>query len=123
MDFDTKTPIYLQIIEMFRLAIAAGTFAAGSKVASVRDLAIGYGVNPNTVQRALSELERDGFLYTERTSGRYITRDAQVINRLRGELAEQQIVRFIEQMASIGYDQEQILKLLYQKWSESDAHH
>jgi GntR family transcriptional regulator len=120
--FDSSMPIYLQIIDMIRQTVAAGAWPPGSKVASVRDLAIEFGVNPNTMQRALSELERDGLLLADRTAGRYVTTDRVLVEKLRGELAGRRIGQLLEQMAALGYNKEQVLRILQEKWSESDGH-
>lgn len=116
--FDSKTPIYLQLLEIFRQNIANGNWQPGDRVASVRDLAITYGVNPNTVQRSLSELEREGLAYTERTSGRFITTDIRQISQVRDQLAGQQIQLFLSQMRDLGYDREQLLAMIDEKWSD-----
>ena len=71
--FEGNSPIYLQIIERLETAIAAGTYPPGSKMPSVRDLALEAGVNPNTVQRAFAELEREGLVLTQPTAGRTVT--------------------------------------------------
>jgi GntR family transcriptional regulator len=122
IEFNASVPIYLQIIDLIRQAVVSGSWPAGGKVPSVRDLAIEYGVNPNTVQRALSELERDGLLYAERTAGRFVTTDQALIGRLRLEQAERQIDRFREQMAALGYTEENVLQMMRRKWSDNDGH-
>ena len=86
-NFNSDKPIYCQLIEQFRLKILSGEYPPGSKVASVRELAHEACVNPNTVQRAFSELEREGLVYTQRTSGRYITADQELISRCRSRTA------------------------------------
>ena len=111
-EFDGNTPIYLQLVQLFRQNIAGGSWSPGERVASVRELALTYGVNPNTVQRALSELEREGLAYTERTSGRFITTDTQRIAATRDQLAEQQVARFLAQMRELGYKRAQLLALI-----------
>jgi GntR family transcriptional regulator len=121
-EFSSSTPIYLQIMDLIRLAVITGAWHPGDKIASVRDLALEYGVNPNTVQRALSELEREGLLYAERTSGRFVTTDADLISRLRDTEADRQIDRFRQQMASLGFPTQDALRLLQQKWSDPDDH-
>ncbi|HBP38020.1 MAG TPA: GntR family transcriptional regulator [Clostridiales bacterium] len=121
VEFTAETPIYLQLCQLFRQAIAAGELPPGSRVPSVRDLAIEYGVNPNTVQRALAELERDGLLYAERTAGRFITADASRIEAIRSDLVERQIEGFFRQMHGLGYQKEQLLKILAEKWSDQDG--
>lgn len=81
--FDSGAPIYTQIMNKIKLRILSGQWAAGERIPAVRELAVEFGVNPNTMQRSLSELERDGLLFSERTTGRYITRDAALIERTR----------------------------------------
>ena len=85
---------------------------------SVRDMAAEAGVNPNTMQRALQELEREGMVYSQRTSGRYVTEDIQVIERAKKRFAEEQIRRFLEAMRKLGYQQEEIISMLREGVSE-----
>lgn len=115
-EFDSHKPIYLQLIELFSQQIVSGTWAAAAKVASVRDLALTYSVNPNTVQRALSELEREGLMYTERTSGRYITQDQNLIKDLRQKLAGDKVEQFISQMNALGCSRDELISLINMKW-------
>ena len=119
--FDGNTPIYLQLVQIFRQNIVTGVWPPGGRVDSVRELAIQYGVNPNTVQRSLMELERDTLLYAERTSGRFITSDAQLIRKTRDQLSDDQIRQFLLQMKSLGYDKSQMAKLVTEKWSEQNG--
>ena len=86
--YDTNVPIYLQLIEKIQRMIVTGEWRAGERIPAVRELALAFGVNPNTMQRALAELERDGLLYSERTSGRFVTEDQAHILRLRDSLAQ-----------------------------------
>lgn len=109
--YDTGVPIYLQIIDRIKRKIISGEWAAGERVSPVRDLALAFGVNPNTMQRSLSELERGGLLYSERTSGRYITSDTARIESVRNEMARDVVGAFRRQMKQMGYTDEQILKL------------
>ena len=111
-NFNSTTPIYIQIIEHIRLSIAVGEFKAGEKLMSVRELAAEAEVNPNTMQKALSELERDGLLYTQRTSGRFITNDTEAIARLRKQLAEEHIEMFLNKMNQLGYSHSESVLLL-----------
>ena len=105
-------PIYAQLIFQIKLAIVSGTCLPGERLAPVRELAMDAGVNPNTMQRALQELERDGMVYTQRTSGRFVTEDTKVIESAKKQLAEDQIKDFLEQMGRLGYPKEEILSLL-----------
>lgn len=111
-NFNSTTPIYIQIIEHIRLSIAVGEYKAGEKLLSVRELAAEAEVNPNTMQKALSELERDGLLYTHRTSGRFITNDEEAIAKLRKQLAEEQMEMFLGKMKQLGCSPEESVRLL-----------
>lgn len=108
--FDNTIPIYLQIIQEIKIWIVAGKLKAGEKIASVRELASLFEVNPNTMQRALTELERENLLYTERTSGRFITVDEGLIMNIRDNLAEQELKKFISYMNKIGYNNTDIIQ-------------
>ncbi|MDF9824723.1 GntR family transcriptional regulator [Breznakia sp. PF5-3] len=112
MNFDPNIPIYLQIMDEFKKNIVSNNFTLGSKVKSVRDLAIEYGVNPNTVQRALSELEREGLLRSERTSGRYISDDEELIKKLKVEQATAIVDRFISDMRALGFTNKMIMETI-----------
>ena len=105
-------PIYAQLVFQIKLAIVSGEYLPGERLASVRELAMDAGVNPNTMQRALQELERDGMVYAQRTSGRFVTEDTKVIESAKKQLAEDQIKDFLEQMGRLGYPKEEILSLL-----------
>ncbi len=102
-DFQNDRPIYLQLMEKIMLQIVSGRYSAGDKLASVRDMAAEAGVNPNTMQKALAELERNGLVFAQRTSGRYITDNMEKINSLRVQLAKEQVSKFLKQMESLGY--------------------
>ena len=92
-------PIYQQLVEKLTEQIVSGQLAAGEKVPPVRELAAQAGVNPNTMQRALAEMEREGLMFTNRTSGRYVTEDREMIGKVREQIAgftEQDIVALLE---------------------------
>ena len=114
-------PIYVQLMETITAAIASGTLAAGSRLPSVREMAAQAGVNPNTMQRALSELERDGLLYSQRTAGRFVTDQSDRITQKRKELAMQQIRIFLSSMKEMGYTSEQTLNLIQQAVKEEHS--
>lgn len=113
-NFDNDRPIYTQIIEHIKLFIISGEFAPGSKVPSVRDLASDAGVNPNTMQRALAELERAQLVYSNRTSGRFITEDKEIIKMVKKESAENNIEQFLNTMKKIGYSKDETISLIKQ---------
>lgn len=114
-------PIYVQLMETITVAIASGTLAAGSRLPSVREMAAQAGVNPNTMQRALTELERDGLLYSQRTAGRFVTDQSDRITQKRKELAMQQIRIFLSSMKEMGYTSEQTLNLIQQAVKEEHS--
>lgn len=112
-------PVYVQLIERITTDIIAGIYPPGSKLPSVRDLAQTAGVNPNTMQKALSEMERTNLVYSQRTSGRFITEDLSMIDSLKTELASEQVKEFLEKMEKIGLSKEDIIGLI-QKVSEEE---
>lgn len=110
--YDAGIPIYLQIIQRIRQKIVSGQWPPGERIDGVRDLAMEFGVNPNTMQRALSELERERLVFTERTAGRFITNDVSLINATRDAMAGDIINAFLIEMSRMGYTEEQIKKQL-----------
>ena len=109
LNFELNQPIYQQIIDIITLKIANGEYNAGTKILSVRDFAKEYGVNPNTVQKALSMLEELGFLYSEGTSGRYVTKDCKLIEELKTQIPKRIIENFILEMEAVGIKQHAII--------------
>lgn len=109
-DFANGVPIYQQIISMLKMQIAAGRYGPDEKLPSVRDLAVEAGVNPNTMQRALAQMEQEGFLYTNRTAGRHVTSDPEKIKALRQQLAEGEIERMFRKLQGIGMSREDIVE-------------
>lgn len=118
--FDASRPIYAQLVERLKARILAGTYPPGGHLDSVRDLAAAAGVNPNTMQRALAQLESEGLVRTERTSGRYVTEDTNLIERLRAAAAHDIAVDFLEKMRSIGYTPEKAAALL-EHWDTEEV--
>lgn len=112
MDFDNNLPIYLQIVEQMKLDIISGKYKEGDKVPSVRELAAHYRVNPNTMQRAFAELENQHLVYTERTNGRFVTKDHEVIEAYRCDIAEEKVSAFLDYMDDLGICDEELLALL-----------
>ena len=113
--FDSSAPIYAQLVRHIQEAIVSGEFAPGDRLPSVRDMAMEAGVNPNTMQRALTELERDGLVYSQRTAGRFVTENTQIISETRDALADAHIRQFLSAMAHLGYERSSILTLLEQE--------
>ena len=110
--FDASRPIYAQLVERLKARILAGTYPPGGHLDSVRDLAAAAGVNPNTMQRALAQLETEGLVRTERTAGRYVTEDTALIEQRRADTARTLASDFLEKMRGIGYSPAQAAALL-----------
>ena len=119
-DLDNNRPIYLQLMEKIQQDIISGVYHAGDRLTSVRELALEASVNPNTMQKALSELERNGLVHTQRTSGRFITEDKTMLKQLKTELAAVHIQDFLNTMKQLGFPPEEILELI-EKTIKEDA--
>ena len=115
---DNDRPIYAQIVEKIKLRIISGFYQPGSKLPSVRDLALEAGVNPNTMQKALSELERIGLVHSRRTIGRFITEDETMIKQLKTETATEHIREFLKSMEHLGFTRLEILELVQDTMKE-----
>ena len=114
-------PVYLQLIEQLQAAIVAGALPAGARVPPVRELAAEAGVNPNTMQRALQDLEGRGLIQTQRTAGRTMTTDTRLLEELRSGQARALAKTFWRQMQTLGLDAEQVQALLQQIVQEEDS--
>ena len=117
-EFRGDIPIYTQLTDQLRRRIVSGDLSPGERLPSVRELSAQAGVNPNTVQRAMAEMERLGLVYSQRTAGRFVTEDEAVIRALRRELAGEQIRSFLAGMAQLGFRREEIMTLLEQEGEE-----
>jgi DNA-binding transcriptional regulator YhcF (GntR family) len=121
-NLQSDRPIYSQLIEKVQLLIVSGVYPAGSKLPSVRDLAAEASVNPNTMQRALAQLENEGLLYSQRTSGRFVTEDVEKVMQTKNSLAANLIHTFIRKMNQLGYNKQQIFSMLGQIMKEEEHH-
>ena len=121
--FSNDAPIYTQLIWQVKVGIVTGAFPPGERLPSVRDLATEAGVNPNTMQRALAELERDGLVYSQRTAGRFVTEDNTMINAAKRSLAERHVKTFLEAMLRLGFRKEEIIALIEQELGEEGTDH
>ncbi len=116
-DLDGAAPIWLQIHGQLALRIATGFYPPGGRMPPVRELAAEAGVNPNTMQRALAQLESDGLAVTNRTAGRTVTADEAALRALRRRLADEKIEDYLRSMARLGFCKEEAIRLL-QEWEE-----
>lgn len=103
--FDNNIPIYIQISNIIKLQIVTKQLKSGDKLPTVRDLAEIAGVNPNTVQRALSDLETEGFVYSVRTTGRFVTENEDLIQETRLELSKKELDTFVSNMLNLGFEE------------------
>ena len=111
-NFRNDLPIYSQLVEQIKRGIVSGAFAPGERLISVREMAAEAGVNPNTMQRALQQLEREGLVYSQRSSGRFVTEDVSAIDRARSALAAEYVRRYRDSMRSLGFTEEEMRALL-----------
>ena len=110
--FNSDAPIYAQLVEQMTLRIVTAVYMPGQRMPSVRDLAMEAGVNPNTMQRSLGELEREGLVFSQRTSGRFVTEDIKMIEEAKKTLASQQIETFLRAMDQLGFQPNEIIELV-----------
>lgn len=110
--FVTDRPIYLQLVEQIQLKILSGEYLAGDRLGSIRYLASEAAVNPNTMQRALAELENLGLVYAQRTSGRFITDDTENISQVRRKYAQKSVSECIDQLIRLGYSTGDMINLI-----------
>ena len=110
-NLDSDRPIFSQIIEIIQKDIVSGVLGPGEKLPSVRTLAADASVNPNTVQRAFSELERMGLVYSQRTSGKFITEDVKMIEETKRDMARTLICNFLDNMEQLGFTKDEALDL------------
>lgn len=118
--FTGDRPIYAQIVELIELGIITGLYPAGGRLPPVRELAAEASVNPNTMQKALLELERDGLVYTERTTGRFITGDLDKIAAAKEAVAAQKIEAFLAAMRELGYSRGEIVARIQNRQEEEN---
>lgn len=113
-NLNSDRPIFLQIVERIQMDIISGKYQPGDKLPSVRDFAAEAAVNPNTMQKAFAELERIGLVYSQRTTGRFITEDITMINESKTAFAQEKIIEFLSLMQQLGFNNEEIISLINQ---------
>ena len=111
-NFRSDQPIYSQLMQKLSEAIVSGVFAPGEKLPSVREMAVEAGVNPNTVQRALADLEREELVHSQRTAGRFVTEDENVIKNAKLRLADERVEEFLRSMKKLGCTRDEIIGLI-----------
>ena len=111
-EFNNERPIYLQIIEHIKMQIISKNYLPNQKLPSVRELSFEFQVNPNTIQKALAELENIGLIYTERTNGKFITSDEEIIKRVTENTINEMIEKFFSSMSEIGLSKKEIIEII-----------
>lgn len=119
--FDNERPIYLQLVEKIRIEIVSGKLKRGQRLLPVRELAMEAKVNPNTMQKALVELEKEGLVYTESTNGRFVSENEELIENIKKDLAKEKINTYIKDMKNIGISYEDALKYLQELGGKIDG--
>ena len=109
---DNNKPVYIQLVEQLKVKIISGEIELDSKLDSVRSLAAEAMVNPNTMQKALAELEREGFVYSKRTSGRFVTDNKELIEKERKKLVKDNVKKTLDTLINLGYTNDEILSLV-----------
>ncbi len=110
--FSNSQPIWMQLTDILTERIVTGVYPAGERIPTVREFAAAFGVNPNTMQRALTQLEADGLVCTNRTVGRSVTQDDAAIQKTRRRLAQAKIDAYLSGMAQLGFSKEEAAALL-----------
>lgn len=112
MTFDNNIPIYIQVLEYMKIYLISGVFKCGERLPSVREFSTTFKVNPNTMQKALAELESMDLIYTERTNGKYVTQNTELIEKLRDEYATTLAKSYFQGMKRIGLGKADSIKYL-----------
>jgi GntR family transcriptional regulator len=116
--FIGEKPIYVQIMDRIKKDIVAGKLKTNDQIASVRELALNYQVNPNTVQRALSECEKEGYLRSDRTSGRFVSADQEMVNALKEKLLHEWVSQLVMQCQDIGLEENHVCELIHHMYQK-----
>ena len=117
-NLDTDRPIYAQLVERIQMQIVSGYYPPGGKLPSVRELAAVAAVNPNAMQKAFAELERNGLIITQRTNGRTVTEDTELIKGIRRSLAKEYVDLYFSQMKNLGYLRREAVEMIEERKTE-----
>ncbi|MGN0383614.1 MAG: GntR family transcriptional regulator [Eubacterium sp.] len=119
-EFEDNRPIYTQLLEQIEYKIVSGEYELGSKLPSVRDLAAEASVNPNTMQRALTELEREGLVITQRTAGRFITEDMEKVREIKLNMAFNQTSDYVNKMKLLGFGADELIEFIKRNQNQDE---
>ncbi len=115
MEFNAALPIYLQVMTMIKRDIVTGELQLGAKMPSVRDMALQYTINPNTVSRVYRELENEGICFTKRGMGTFVTEETETVKRLKEEMAQELMAQFLEGMKQLGISEEEAIQMIKER--------
>ena len=110
LEFKSGMPIYMQLISYMKISIVNGKYPPGSKIPAVREMALEAGINPNTVQRAFTELEREGLLHTERTNGRFVTENTDMLVLIKKNMSDELIEEFFMKLEQLGMNRKEVVE-------------
>lgn len=117
---NNSVPIYRQIVEHFEYEIASGALQSGAKISSIRELALDFQVNPNTIVRALSELENNNLIYTDRTNGKYVVDDKERLLTLKEDIVSEDTLTYISKTKSLNMDLNETVTIVKKLWEVND---
>ena len=115
MQFDPLRPIWLQVMGEIETSIVTGARQPGEKLPGGRELAIQYGINPNTAARVYQELEKAGLCETRRGMGTYVTENTDRISALREEIARQAVEQFLKKIDALGISRQDAVRILQEE--------
>lgn len=117
MEFNDYQPIYQQIMDYIKAKIISGTYPSGERIPSVRDIALELKVNPNTVQRAYQELDREGLTFSRRGLGSFVIEDKDTITNLRKNIGQRLTTEYISEMKKMNYTSHEVIAMIEGGWS------
>ncbi len=120
-EFENNRPVYTQLLDKIQMMIISGKYKPGDRFTAVRELSVEAGVNPNTMQRALQELERIGLVSSNRTSGRLVTEDTDLIERIKEQKASEYTQVYLNNMRALGIGTEKILQMVTNEAKKKDT--
>lgn len=122
VDLNSPRPIYVQIIDEIKRAVARRQLQPGDRLPSQRDVAQMARVNPNTVQRAFREMEVMGLVETVRGQGTFIRNDPALLEQVRGEMAQAAVSSFVREMAALGFGLQEAMAIVKEAWQTNEFH-
>jgi DNA-binding transcriptional regulator YhcF (GntR family) len=117
-EIDPRIPIYVQIVQYIKKKIISGEIKEGERLPSVRDFAIDFKVNPNTIQRVYTELENEKLIFTQRGIGKFVTEERDVVTKLKKDMFNETIDSFIRDSKELGFSRDEIVNIISERFQE-----